>query len=71
MAWPEYAVPLTLHDMPARETYMQITTSLQLLQKAVNSVFARIEDAVESRRGEDVRHSLRIAVICPPFCFAM
>ncbi len=51
MAWPEYTVPLTLHDLPPRETYIQIATSLKALQTAVNGTFARIEDAVEARKG--------------------
>ena len=45
-------MPLTLHDLPARETYIQIAASLKALQEAVNGVFARIEGAVDSRRGE-------------------
>ena len=45
-------MPLTLHDLPARETYIQIAASLKALQDAVNGVFARIEGAVESRTGE-------------------
>lgn len=52
MVWPEYAVPLTLHDLSARESYYQITASLTALQEAAGGVFARIEDAVESRRGD-------------------
>ena len=51
MAWPEYAVPLTLHDLPTRETYINITASLKALEEASNGVFARIEEAVGSRRG--------------------
>ena len=51
MAWPEFAVPLTIHDLPPRETYIQIAASLKALQEAVNGVFARIEGAVGSRRG--------------------
>ena len=52
MTWPEYSVPLTLHDLPARETYIQITASLKALQEVVNGVFARIEGAVDSGRGK-------------------
>lgn len=52
MAWPEFAVPLTIHDLPPQETYTQIAASLKALQEAVNGVFARIEGAVDSRRGE-------------------
>ena len=44
-------MPLTLHDLSARESYFQITASLTALQEAAGGVFARIEDAVESRRG--------------------
>ncbi|CAL5225170.1 g7951 [Coccomyxa viridis] len=50
MAWPEFAVPLTIHDLPPQETYIQIAASLKALQEAVDGVFARIEGAVESRR---------------------
>ena len=45
-------MPLTLHDLSARESYFQITASLTALQEAAGGVFARIEDAVESRRGD-------------------
>ena len=54
MAWPEFAVPLTIHDLPPRETYIQIAASLKALQEAVNGVFAGIEGAVESKRGNNV-----------------
>ncbi len=60
MIWSEYSVPLTLHDLPARETYIQITASLKALQEAVNGIFARIEGAVDSRRGEH----LILAALC-------
>ena len=73
MAWPEYAVPLTLHDLPARETYNHMICSLKALEDASNGVFTRIEEAAQSRR---VTVSLmacaprreRLQASCQPSC---
>ncbi|CAL8467295.1 g6832 [Coccomyxa elongata] len=51
MMFPEFIVPLTPQDLPADETYEQINASLSALQQASDGVFARIQDAVEDRRG--------------------
>ena len=76
MAWPEYAVPLTLHDLPARETYNHVICSLKALEDASNGVFTRIEEAAQSRRGDRVAHGMCFAqrtpagfmpaIMCPP-----
>ena len=58
MAWPEYAVPLTLHDLPAKETYKHIINSLKALEDASNGVFTRIEKAAQSRRGDRVAYGM-------------
>lgn len=58
MAWPEYAVPLTLHDLPARETYVHITGSLKALDDATNGVITRVEEAAQSRRGDRVAYDM-------------
>ena len=52
MARPEFIVPLTPQDLPAEETYEMINASFDALQRATDGVFARIQTAVEERKGK-------------------